>query len=287
MLKAFLENNLNKELEKFNSQKTKFLLKVKRTQFHETNKKIDKKLHAQFNKFRNKFYSKNLNFSEAQLRALSILKEQTNFLSLHKIIKSNLPTIEKETIFNQNMDYKISYYEKRLLTRTKTDLFHQEIILKGIDFGDFADIEKNIYYCLDNADLLLNGFLTMQGNYIFFINPKLQKKDYKAEIKGLNTKINTDILKQYNKLRPIPLNDYKTNTALLYALMHERNKTDKGANKKGYQYRDFIISVIQEFIYCNYRLYDIPIKNHNQNLIKKNLLIDSLLSFLHYRNAKY
>ncbi|MDA3047499.1 hypothetical protein [Campylobacter sp. JMF_08 NE1] len=259
---------------------------------------------------------KGLNYIEAQQRTKAILATQTDFSELYKVIKSDLSINEKEKIITDNQNLKIQFYNNRINSRHKGNkladfMGDKEIILKGINYGKFENIEQNLYYCLDNVDLILNGFLAEP--LIYRIPTKHNQKQAKQILKELAPykKIDTNILKKYNQLQAIPPSDFKANTALLYALFTERDikrqfnhKTQKYEYFTKYKYRDFIISIIQEFIYSNFTLnhnhrtstqplnFYINTKDKtqktNQNLFKNSDIAKLILNnFLPYRNANF
>lgn len=233
----------------------------------------------------------------------------------YDLAKIEISQKEKEQLIKDIQNKKIEAYKDRIISRHKGNKLidfmdcasDTKIILRGVSFGKFENIEQNLYYCLDNTDLILNGFIAEPLIYRIPTDPKsettkrilkelepFKKINIKKDLldKGYLEKNNYEFIK-------IPISDYKANTALLYALL-----TQKNANNKGYKYRDFIISIIQEFIYCNFALhthhrtinrplnFDIDTKERtkktSQNLFTSAFITKLLLNnFLPYRNANF
>lgn len=155
-------------------------------------------------------------------------------------------------------DLKVEFYKSRLGYRHKGGAFSdfiadEKITLGGVDFGSYSDIEQNIYYALDGVDFTLEyalkepqkaqiGSFTARffGGYKFQKEIKAQKISHQAQ-KNILIKTSSQI----------PLNSVETNTALLYLLYHQRNTNEQGTYTKGYKYRKFIISIIQDYLYSN------------------------------------
>ena len=78
------------------------------------------------------------------------------------------------------------------------------------------------------------------GSYKFPKEIKAQKINHQAQ---------KDILIKTSS--QIPLNSVEANTALLYLLYHQRNTNKQGTYAKGYKYRKFIVSIIQDYLYSN------------------------------------
>lgn len=210
------------------------------------------------------------------------IKQQNKPSEIQKILfktESDFENFKKRQI-KKRIELRIKFYEKHLeskYTFLNDNTDELQIILKGdenkkgIDFGYFSEIKENLYYCFDGFDYITNlnnrDFL-VPLDFILDMNSALYKENKnifenllnkdtatkknsknkdcnKKDKKIIYNKIDTSILKQYNKYNKIPLTDYKANLALLYALMHERNN-------KGYRYRKFVLLFIQNYITCSY-----------------------------------
>lgn len=169
---------------------------------------------------------------------------------------------ESQTNAIQNIkflqDLKVKFYQSRLNYRRKGGAFSdfladETITIGGVDFGSYSDIEQNIYYALDGTDFVLEhtlkepqkaqiGSFTARffGSYKFPKEIKAQKINHQAQ---------KDILIKTSS--QIPLNSVEANTALLYLLYHQRNTNKQGTYAKGYKYRKFIVSIIQDYLYSN------------------------------------
>lgn len=231
-----------------------FLEKYKHKKSYESEKQVYKRLYKtkSFNAIKE---------GDPLLARLAHHTKQGDFFAMLQATKYQ--DKESQTNAIQNVKYlqdlKVKFYQSRLGYRRKGGAFsdfikdNKKIILGGVDFGSYSDIEQNIYYALDGTDFALEytlkepqkvqiGSFTARflGGYKFPKEIKAQKISHQAQ---------KDILIKTSS--QIPLNSVEANTALLYLLYHQRNTNEQGTYTKGYKYRKFIISIIQDYLYSN------------------------------------
>lgn len=244
---------INKQRAKPLARSLEFLEKYKHKKGYESEKQFYTRLYKakSFNAIKE---------GDPLLARLAHHTKQGDFFAMLQITKYQDKKSQTNAIQNIKFlqDLKVKFYQSRLNYRHKGGAFSdfladETITLGGVDFGSYSDIEQNIYYALDGTDFVLEytlkepqkaqiGSFTARffGSYKFPKEIKAQKINHQAQ---------KDILIKTSS--QIPLNSVEANTALLYLLYHQRNTNKQGTYAKGYKYRKFIVSIIQDYLYSN------------------------------------
>lgn len=244
---------INKQRAKPLARSLEFLEKYKHKKGYESEKQFYTRLYKakSFNVIKE---------GDPLLARLAHHTKQGDFFAMLQITKYQDKKSQTNAIQNIKFlqDLKVKFYQSRLNYRHKGGAFSdfladETITLGGVDFGSYSDIEQNIYYALDGTDFVLEytlkesqkaqiGSFTARffGSYKFPKEIKAQKINHQAQ---------KDILIKTSS--QIPLNSVEANTALLYLLYHQRNTNKQGTYAKGYKYRKFIVSIIQDYLYSN------------------------------------
>ena len=244
---------INKQRAKPLARSLEFLEKYKHKKGYESEKQFYTRLYKakSFNAIKE---------GDPLLARLAHHTKQGDFFAMLQITKYQDKESQTNAIQNGKFlqDLKVKFYQSRLNYRHKGGAFSdfladETITLGGVDFGSYSDIEQNIYYTLDGTDFVLEhtlkepqkaqiGSFTARffGSYKFPKEIKAQKINHQAQ---------KDILIKTSS--QIPLNSVEASTALLYLLYHQRNTNKQGTYAKGYKYRKFIVSIIQDYLYSN------------------------------------
>ncbi|MDY4445754.1 hypothetical protein [Campylobacter sp.] len=244
---------INKQRAKPLARSLEFLEKYKHKKGYESEKQFYTRLYKakSFNVIKE---------GDPLLARLAHHTKQGDFFAMLQITKYQDKKSQTNAIQNIKFlqDLKVKFYQSRLNYRHKGGAFSdfladETITLGGVDFSSYSDIEQNIYYALDGTDFVLEhtlkepqkaqiGSFTARffGSYKFPKEIKAQKINHQAQ---------KDILIKTSS--QIPLNSVEASTALLYLLYHQRNTNKQGTYAKGYKYRKFIVSIIQDYLYSN------------------------------------
>lgn len=244
---------INKQRAKPLARSLEFLEKYKHKKGYESEKQFYTRLYKakSFNTIKE---------GDPLLARLAHHTKQGDFFAMLQVTKYQDKESQTNAIQNIKFlqDLKVKFYQSRLNYRHKGGAFSdfladETITLGGVDFGSYSDIEQNIYYALDGTDFVLEytlkepqkaqiGSFTARffGSYKFPKEIKAQKINHQAQ---------KDILIKTSS--QIPLNSVEASTALLYLLYHQRNTNKQGTYAKGYKYRKFIVSIIQDYLYSN------------------------------------
>lgn len=244
---------INEQRAKPLARSLEFLEKYKHKKGYESEKQVYKRLYKtkSFNAIKE---------GDPLLARLAHHTKQGDFFAMLQATKYQDKESQTNAIQNVKFlqDLKVKFYQSRLNYRHKGGAFSdfladETITLGGVDFGSYSDIEQNIYYALDGTDFVLEytlkepqkaqiGSFTARffGSYKFPKEIKAQKINHQAQ---------KDILIKTSS--QIPLNSVEASTALLYLLYHQRNTNKQDTYAKGYKYRKFIVSIIQDYLYSN------------------------------------